>query len=343
MQFECYDVLEIQGKRYVITEKITYWESNEGISSSESNPYRRNKKSEYWHEYGMISLETKERWWLTITDDTEQATLSQSSELLDPPAGYHLCEQGLQEVTSVNGKSDAARGDKADYRAYEFVGYEKTLVFFREDWHGGNYMYAEGERIPLSQIRRCKDTAALKVGKKERNKYRLEVGAYSFVIVAFIVVCLGAWLTDGKILSWRGFREVIHFPYTMEEHIGEVSFYKKGEVKGSTKVFSTERDPVSVALDLIDAIDGKIDREIENITFGKEQIVLWTRYEICMIYQQEGTTYVEFSKPSEVNREMLSKIEAVSVTSDWLQRYAKIVRTNNKNGRNELFNINLNR
>ena len=60
MEFNCYDVLEVQGSRYVITEKIKY---NEIIPKADqeqaykAKPSMQKSPGDYWHEYGLEAVE----------------------------------------------------------------------------------------------------------------------------------------------------------------------------------------------------------------------------------------------------------------------------------------------
>ena len=83
MEFNCYDVLEVQGSRYVITEKIKY---NEIIPKADqeqaykAKPSMQKSPGDYWHEYGLEDVEGSDNIWVTIEyNDNEWCTVSRIS------------------------------------------------------------------------------------------------------------------------------------------------------------------------------------------------------------------------------------------------------------------------
>ena len=60
MEFNCYDVLEVHGSRYVITEKIKYIEIIPKADKEQSyrgQPSMTKSPGDYWHEYGLEAVE----------------------------------------------------------------------------------------------------------------------------------------------------------------------------------------------------------------------------------------------------------------------------------------------
>ena len=69
MEFNCYDVLEVHGSRYVITEKIKYIEIIPKADKEQSyrgQPSMTKSPGDYWHEYGLEAVEGIDKIWLTI-------------------------------------------------------------------------------------------------------------------------------------------------------------------------------------------------------------------------------------------------------------------------------------
>ena len=83
MEFNCYDVLEVHGSRYVITEKIKYIEIIPKADKEQSyrgQPSMTKSPGDYWHEYGLEAVEGIDKIWLTIEyNDNEWCTVSRTS------------------------------------------------------------------------------------------------------------------------------------------------------------------------------------------------------------------------------------------------------------------------
>ena len=74
MKFKCYDVVEIQGKRYVVGEVISYQEfivdKTIRYDLNDENYKKRNwvfpKGAQSWTEYGLMPVNGTDKKWLTI-------------------------------------------------------------------------------------------------------------------------------------------------------------------------------------------------------------------------------------------------------------------------------------
>ena len=104
MEFDCWTGLRIEGKSYIIAEKIRYKEKT---------------SDDVWTEYGLITTESNARTWLSISDGGLSCSLSTAAVGSKPPRGYHLHDSGTQVVTGVWGDTDASVGDEAKYEQYE--------------------------------------------------------------------------------------------------------------------------------------------------------------------------------------------------------------------------------
>ena len=102
MEFNCYDVLEVQGSRYIITEKIKY---NEIIPKADqeqaykAKPSMQKSPGDYWHEYGLEAVEGTDKIWVTIEyNDNEWCTVSRTSYRKRAPKGFTLHQIGLEKL-----------------------------------------------------------------------------------------------------------------------------------------------------------------------------------------------------------------------------------------------------
>ena len=132
--FNCYDVLEVHGSRYVITEKIKYIEIiPKQIKNNPIGASRLLTKSpgDYWHEYGLEAVEGIDKIWLTIGyNDNEWCTVSRTSFHTRPGKDFTLHQIGLEKVVDVDGESVVASvGDRAGYREYQLPCEGEVLVY----------------------------------------------------------------------------------------------------------------------------------------------------------------------------------------------------------------------
>ena len=138
MEFNCYDVLEVHGSRYVITEKIKYIEIIPKADKEQSyrgQPSMTKSPGDYWHEYGLEAVEGIDKIWLTIEyNDNEWCTVSRTSFHTRPGKDFTLHQIGLEKVVDVDGESGASVGDRAGYREYQLPCEGGASVFFEEEW-----------------------------------------------------------------------------------------------------------------------------------------------------------------------------------------------------------------
>ncbi len=152
MEFNCYDVLEVHGSRYVITEKIKYIEiipKADKEQSYKGKPSMTKSPGDYWHEYGLEAVEGIDKIWLTIEyNDNEWCTVSRTSFHTRPGKDFTLHQIGLEKVVDVDGESGASVGDRAGYREYQLPCEGGASVFFEEEWFEGKKCLPKGHECP---------------------------------------------------------------------------------------------------------------------------------------------------------------------------------------------------
>ena len=345
MNFKCYDVVEIQGKRYVVTEVISYQEFiiektvnytlNDEMYNNELGTHKGAKN---WTEYGLMLVDGEDKKWLTIVNgETDCCTFSETVLRSTPPKGYKLYDKGLQRVMSVKGESKARSGDKADYKEYRTIKNDNTYVFFIEDWHGGLTDQAQGERIRLSDVHRRRDQAAQTASKKIRNAARRKEWTRLGLSWGIILFFLG-YLFIGD-LSWHELRDEVGFPYTMEERIKDSYYYEPQGTKDGLMVYTSKQDPNATAIDLIDAVYGKVYNIKQDTKSPERWIVIYTTKEVSVISVVNGTTYVEVGELKNLSDSENTRIATVRNDSEILLRYAYMVELKNKQGPKTLSNI----
>lgn len=342
MKFNCYDVVEIQGKRYVVTEVISYQESiMKSTKRYTLDDEIYNKKlgtltrAETWTEYGLKPVEGKNKCWLTIVNgEKEYGTLSQNASRSTPPKGYKLHDKGIQHVISVDGDSNARKGDEANYKEYRLTKNDTTYVFFMEAWTGGLKDQSEGERIPLSDLHRRRDQAAQEAGKKVRNARRRKE-LVTFCLYWFGLLLFFGYLVLGE-TTWHEVRASFGFPYTMEERMEDSFYYEPNGIQDNFKLYISKQDTNATAIDLIDALYGDIYTIKQDSKSPVQTVVIYTTDEVSVISNVNGTTQVEVLEFKKLSDEQQSRLSNIHNSSEMLLRYANIVDFRKKQGRKSL-------
>ncbi|MDU3191123.1 DUF4178 domain-containing protein [Veillonella parvula] len=323
MKFKCYDVVEIQGKRYVVGEVISYQEfivdKKIRYDLNDEN-YKKelgvSKGAQSWTEYGLMPVNGTDKKWLTIVNgEKEYCTFSETVLRSTPPAGYRLHDKGIERVVAVEGQS----------------------VFFIEDWHGGLTDQAQGERIRLSDVHRRRDQAAQAVSKKIRNAARRKEWTRLGLSWGIILFFFG-YLFIGD-MSWHELRDEVGFPYTMEERIKDSYYYELQGTKDGLMVYTSKQDPNATAIDLIDAVYGKVYTIKQDTKSPEQWIVIYTTKDVSVISVVNGTTYVEVGQLKNLSDSEDRRIATIRNDSEILLRYAYMVELKNKQGRKTLSNI----
>ena len=343
MEFNCYDVLEVQGSRYVITEKIKY---NEIIPKADqeqaykAKPSMQKSPGDYWHEYGLEDVEGTDKIWVTIEyNDNEWCTVSRTSYRKRAPKGFTLHQIGLEKVVDVDGDSGASVGDRAGYKEYQLPCEGGASVFFEENWFKGEKMFAEGARVPLRNIRLCNDAEANAISKKKRNqrlKNRLSGIASAIGCGALLFMCLISWEGD---LSWRDVRATFGFPYTAKEHMHDTSVYYTKTDSDTENVYTSSLDPVSTALELIDSLNGEIKNEGEDLQEGREVIVFYDAKSAYIITNVDGQTRIKVCEPGKLTPEEQELINGTMRKSHVLDSYAYMIRKGDTGGRDKFLDV----
>lgn len=341
MEFNCYDVLEVQGSRYVITEKIKYMEiipKEEVEQSYKGKPSMKKSPGDYWHEYGLEAVEGTDKIWVTIEyNDNEWCTVSRTSYRKRTPKGFTLHQIGLEKVVAVDGDSGASVGDRAGYKEYQLPCEGGASVFFEENWFKGEIMFAEGARVPLMNIRLCKDAAADAIRKEKHNK-RLKKRLSSIASsVGFGVLFLFFLIGSDDGFSWHNIRATFGFPYTIQEHMNDTPLYYSKMDSADESVYISNLDPVSTALDLIDSVQANISNVGEDLKEGHEVIAFYAGDSAYIITNIDGQTRVKVCDKSKLTQEDRNTISHAMIRVSILDSYAIMIRQKDSRGRDSLF------
>ena len=321
MEFDCWTGLRIEGKSYIIAEKIRYKEKT---------------SDDVWTEYGLITTESNARTWLSISDGGLSCSLSTAAVGSKPPRGYHLHDSGTQVVTGVWGDTDASVGDEAKYEQYESA--DGTATFFVENWSGTKSCSA-GRKIAAADIAADETSTVARLRNLTFSMKQVLSKAAGYVAIVFGVFCvlsLFDGVTDLDARSWHSFRSFVGVPYALHERLSDAPYYTEEQDEGAARIYTAQMDAGTVALDLIEGLDGEVQDVTLDTVDAEVALVLRSRMEIAHIVPTpDGTTRIVLTDvrapsapipippPAETYRDR----DAV------LLRYAALVRSGNERGR----------
>ena len=315
MELRCWMGVTIEGKSYIIAEKIRYKEKT---------------SDDVWTEYGLITSDSDVRIWLTVADNGFSCSLSTLVKESKPPKGYRLHDTGTQVVTGVWGDTDASVGDEAKYEQYESA--DGTATFFVEKWsvNGGG---SAGKKLNAADI--VPDESA-SPPRWNAFRFRLKNGlrevvtsvAACGVILLFVIFTEGA--PDLSARTWHDFRNFVGVPYALHERLSDAPYYKERAAENGTRLYAAQIDDGTAALDLIEGGDGMVQDAFIEKAAADAPLVIRTQQEIARITSAaDGTAHIILTETTPDLTPAAEKLERSYV----LMRYAELVRTGDQRGR----------
>ena len=322
MVFRCWMGLMIEGKSYIIAEKIQYKEKT---------------SDDVWTEYGLVTYESNDRTWLTVADDGLSCNLS-SPAGKKVPNGFHLHDKGTEVVTGVWGDTDAAVGDEAAYEQYESA--DGKFTFFIENW-SGKKSASMGRKIAAADIAPeapppADRLRAMTRAKRARMLNGICIGMVSVLIYVGVTVG-GTALFFGSIgdgdfsaRDWHDFRSIVNLPYALHERLSDAPYYTEQQEEDGARVYTAQVDAGSAALDLIEGVDGRVEDAYERLGDAEHPIIIRTQEETARITSAaDGTAHIVVTAPSADLAPAADKLQRAHT----LVRYAELVRTGDQRGR----------
>ena len=314
MEFDCWTGLRIEGKSYIIAEKIRYKEKT---------------SDDVWTEYGLITTESNARTWLSISDGGLSCSLSTAAVGSKPPRGYHLHDSGTQVVTGVWGDTDASVGDEAKYEQYESA--DGTATFFVENWSGTKSCSA-GRKIAAAAIAADETSTVARLRNLTFSMKQVLSKAAGYVAIIFGVFCvlsLFDGVTDLDARSWHSFRSFVGVPYALHERLSDAPYYTKEPAEGDAQVYRASIDKNAAALDLIEGLGGYVDEIAESDTDAPQQLIFLRAEKENLQISDDG----EGKARIVVSHAPLPADRVASVTARTLGHYAETVRGWSETGR----------
>ena len=323
MEFRCWMGVTIEGKSYIIAEKIRYKEKT---------------SDDVWTEYGLVTHESNDRKWLTIADGGLSCSLS-APVGKEIPKGYRLRDKdrGTEVVTAVWGDTDAAVGDEATYEQYETA--DGNFTFFIENW-SGEKSASMGRKIAAADIApeapppadRLRAMTRAKRAKTLHGIRLVMIGACIYGAVTFLLV--GLLGNDGfSTWDWHAIRDFVNLPYVMHERLSDAPYHTEQQEEDGTPVYTAQVDAGIAALDLIEGVDGRVEDAYEMLGDAEHSIIIRTREETARITSAaDGTAHIVVTQTSPDRAPDADRLQR----SHTLLRYAVLVRTGDTRGRAEV-------
>ena len=322
MEFRCWMGVTIEGKSYIIAEKIRYKEKT---------------SDDVWTEYGLVTRESNDRTWLSIADNGLSCSLSAPvGEKI--PRGYRLRDRGTEVVTAVWGDTDAAVGDEATYEQYETA--DGKFTFFIENW-SGKKSASMGRKIAAADIAPeapppADRLRAMTRAKRARMLNGICIGMVSVLIYVGVTVGGTALFFDSigdgdfSARDWHDFRSIVNLPYAMHERLSDAPYYTEQREEDGARVYTAQVDAGIAALDLIEGMDGRVKDAYEDLSDAEHPIVIRTQQEIARITSTaDGRAHIILTETTPDLTPAAEKLERGYV----LMRYAELVRTGDQRGR----------
>lgn len=318
MEFRCWMGVTIEGKSYIIAEKIRYKEKT---------------SDDVWTEYGLVTRESNDRKWLTVADGGLSCSLSAPAGK-KIPQGYRLRDKGTEVVTAVWGDTDAAVGDETTYEQYETA--DGKFTFFIENW-SGKKSASMGRKIAAADIApeapppadRLRAMTRAKRAKTLHGIRLVMIGACIYGAVTFLLV--GLLGNDGfSTWDWHAIRDFVNLPYAMHERLSDAPYYTEQREEDGARVYTAQIDPATAALDLVEGMDGRVEDAYEEIGDAAHPLIIRTQTETARITSAaDGTTHIILTETTPDLTPAAEKLERGYV----LMRYAELVRTGDQRGR----------
>ena len=317
MEFRCWMGVTIEGKSYIIAEKIRYKEKT---------------SDDVWTEYGLVTRESNDRTWLSIADNGLSCSLS-APVGKKIPRGYRLRDRGTEVVTAVWGDTDAAVGDEATYEQYETA--DGKFTFFIENW-SGKKSASMGRKIAAADIApeapppadRLRAMTRAKRAKTLHGIRLVMIGACIYGAVTFLLV--GLLGNDGfSTWDWHAIRNFVNLPYAMHERLSDAPYYTEQQEEDGARVYTAQVDAGIAALDLIEGVDGRVKDAYEDLGDAEHPIIIRTQQETARITPApDGTARIVLMDTGAVPAPVQS-----NARSYVLLQYGELVRTGSTRGR----------
>ncbi len=294
MRFELGERLRADGEVYKVVGKVVYRACND-------------IKAE-WTEYRLISEKTGREKWLSYDDIYREYSICEVVSANVSTAGYHVVDDGVEEVIRAEGDVDVERGDQASFTEYEDSTEEKIISIERWDdgeevsigyyldydeiqkepsgyqyaggMNGGTSGFVSGNTYTSSGYR----GTISQPGSSSAGKI---VAAIAGVAIAIPILgsVVGALSNSNSISK-----------YLEKSSAYEYTTSITGSENEKATVYQTDYSIDTATKDIIDAINGDTIDVQQNEEDGDNTVTILTDKEYCIIYTSEDNeTLVQVS------------------------------------------------
>lgn len=279
MDFSVGDTLRVDGDIYDIIGKIQY---------------KNIKDNCCWYEYRMKSRGFSREKWLSFDITYREYSLSEVA-FSASTNGYHIVDEGEEEVIGAWGDVDVEVGDRASFQEYEDRTEEKIIS--KEIWDDGEEI-SVGYYLDLDEVSIYNEGAYGNsysdggFGGNYSNSYTAgttRFGGKKKSTIAWLVLILvfyfGASAVAGSGIS-IGSNSIAKYLKNSPHYAYETSI--TGNEKQNADVYKSYLPDVdTVAKDIINNIDGNTESVQQNTEDGDNSIAILTKKEYCLVYQSE--------------------------------------------------------
>lgn len=272
MEYLVGDILLINGSRYKIIGKVQYKNLSDNC---------------FWYEYRLIQQETGMEKWLSADLNYNEYSISEAI-LSSDTTGYHVVDEGTEEVVGAWGNVDVESGDRAKFIEYEDDTEEKIRSC--EIWDDETE-YSSGYYIDLNEIQVVANGGG--GGAAAQNQYQGNTSykpkkkfSITNVIIILSIVCVlfgSLFNSFGGLISSKSIAKHLKEDTAQYTYVTSIT----GSEQEHADVYSSNADLDTTVRDILNAIEGNTEDVQQNTEDGDESVAILTKNEYCLVYISE--------------------------------------------------------
>lgn len=241
-----------------------------------------------WVEYRLWT--PKGECWLSCDDFYKEYSISWPDNSVRGRLGpeWHKVDEGFQVVRKYGGDVDVDPGESANFIEFEDEAEEHILSV--ETWSDGTE-FSRGEYIEPENIQ---ITGFEQPGEKSKS------GALVGLVVSlFILIFLGSFFAGAFKSAIGGSKSISKYLESSTQYTYETSVTGNQEQKATVYAYEIPALTDTVAMDIIEGIDGDTESVTQKDNTSNEEIAILTKKEYCLVYHPENKTDVVYVQVSD--------------------------------------------
>lgn len=302
MDYSIGDTLRVDGDIYEIIGKIQYKNLKDNCD---------------WFEYRMRATQYSEERWLSIDDTYKEYSISKAAFQVSL-SGYHIVDEGTEEVIGVWGDVDVAIGDQAYFKEYEDVTEEKIISL--ETWDDGEEQ-SVGYYLDLDEINFYQKDTGTYVSSSGSPSFFSPKGKIKNVITVLILI----WFTFSSFIG-SVFTDILSNT-NIAKYLKNSSSYTyvtsiTGGHKQKANVYKSSYSLDDTIYDILNAIEGNTENVQQNTENGDQSVAILTSKEYCLVYvSEDNDILVQISSRKYAYGSYSEPYHASRYTSRYYRRY----------------------